>query len=299
MELRELRCFCAVAEELHFGNAAKQLGMSQPALSMQIRRLETSLGVRLLSRTTRNVGLTAAGAAFLEEARLTLAGADRAALVAVQAQRGESGDLDIAFAPDTVYDLIPPAVRGYVRRFPSVRLGLHELWTSEQVGLVRDGHIDLGIIRPPIDERDVSIQRLRGDRMLVALPLRHAFAHRRRLWLRELNGQSWLRLPAQPRPQQPDRALALLEGAGVRPQFVAEASQIPTLLGLVAAGIGVCVLPSAVRREKVRGVAYVDIADEAASSEIAAIWSSRGRQPKTVQAFLEILAEISQSARVQ
>src|SRR5215470_3343253 len=157
MELRHLRYFVAVAEELHFGRAAIRLHMAQPPLSQQIRQLEQEIGVTLLNRTKRRVELTPAGRAFLEEARRTLAQAERSVRTAQRASRGETGFLAIGFVPTADLDVLPRVLRAWRRRCPDVEVELSALSPAQQVEALREGRIQVGILRPPIDDAGLTV----------------------------------------------------------------------------------------------------------------------------------------------
>jgi len=201
------------------------------------------------------VSLTAAGATLLERARDILAAANDAVEMARRAEAGEVGRLSVAFTPVAAYDLLPPAVRAFLRRFPAVHLRLRELWSADQVTALREQSVDLGIVHLPIDERGLVVRRLQKDRVVVALPARHRAARASRVDPADLADEAWLRF-WQPGESQ-DRVLdAMMRETGIQPRIVQQATQIPTLLGMVAAGIGIGLVPPAVQRIRFRGVAY-------------------------------------------
>jgi DNA-binding transcriptional LysR family regulator len=156
MELRQLRYFTTLAEELHFGRAAKRLALTQPPLSQAILNLERELGVRLFERTRRRVALTHAGRAFLDEARQTLLCAERAAERARRASRGEVGRLSVGFLANTAYTLLPLVLRDFARGFPGVSLDLRELTIPQQLDALRRGNIDVGLLRPPVADAEIA-----------------------------------------------------------------------------------------------------------------------------------------------
>ncbi len=176
MELRHLRYFVAVAEELHFGRAAQRLQMAQPPLSQQIRQLEQELGVELLYRTKRTVRLTEAGLAFLHQARQILVQSEQAIEVAQRASRGEVGRLAIGFVGSATYSLLPTAVRSFRHQFPDVRLMLHEMTTSEQIEALHDDRIQVGFIRPPISDDKLSVETVLQESFVAVLPEAHPLA---------------------------------------------------------------------------------------------------------------------------
>ena len=173
MELRHLRYFVTVAEELHFGRAARKLHISQPPLSMQIRALENELGVTLLNRTQRHVSLTEAGAALLGEARHVLARVEQAVLVTKRAGRGEIGELAIGFISVADYNVLPVVLREFRRRFPLVRLTLRESTTDAQIGDLLAGRIDVGFVLPPINEPSLETAPILREPLIAALPEKH------------------------------------------------------------------------------------------------------------------------------
>src|SRR5579885_2215111 len=181
MELRHLRYFVALAEELHFGRAAERLHIAQPALSQQIRRLEEELGVSLLQRTKRRVRLTAPGAAFLEPARSTLAHAHEAARAAQLASRGDTGSLVMGFVTSALYGVFPDIIRVFRERYRDVRLTLHELPIVQQMEWLRNGRIQVSFLRPPVDDHDLHVRTISKESWVVALPESHALAQRSRV----------------------------------------------------------------------------------------------------------------------
>src|SRR5881275_1522994 len=167
MELRHLRYFVAVAEELHFRRAAERLHMSQPPLSQQIRRLEDEVGATLFVRNQRRVELTAAGQAYLARARDILAAVEDAAREARRVQRGEVGRLDVGFVGSAMYSVVPELLRAFRERFPDVGLRLRELGTAEQLRRLEDGRLDVGFLRPPGGRPGLSIETVLREPVLA------------------------------------------------------------------------------------------------------------------------------------
>src|SRR4051812_1647197 len=179
IELRHLRYFVAVAEELHFGRAAKRLGIAQPPLSLQIQRLEAELGVALFERTSRRVELTAAGHALLEDGKRVIEDFYSATDAARRAARGETGSLTVAFAASVMFLSLPKIIRRFREQFPSVRLELRELSTGLQIAALRRGDLDIGFLRePPTDDAFVTETVMR-ERLVLALSKRHELASRK------------------------------------------------------------------------------------------------------------------------
>jgi DNA-binding transcriptional LysR family regulator len=251
MELRHLRYFVALAEELHFGRAARRIGISQPPLSQQIRLLEADLGVRLLERTNRRVELTAAGGVFLVEARATLAQAERAAAMAGRAERGEVGELRIGFASSGALNApFTRTIRAFRKALPGVHLVLEEQVTADQIEALIERRLQIGFIRSPVapdlPEGLVAIELCR-EPLLVFLRADHPLAVARRgraVPLAALADEPFVFFPSGAGTSLYDQVMALCRKAGFRPRVEQEARANATILGLVAAGLGVSILPA-------------------------------------------------------
>jgi len=292
MELRHLRYFVAVAEELHFGRAALRLRMAQPPLSQQIQSLERELGVALFHRTTRRVGLTAAGAAFLVQARRVLDQAERAAQTAQRASRGEIGHLSIGFMPSADLDLLPRALRVWRTRFPNAEIELHTLLPGQQVEALRLGQIQLGILRLPIDDRSLVVKSIQREPMVIALPAPHPLARRSRVRIADLKTDAMIIFPRSTGPSHYDWLVATCRRAGFSPRVFHQTESLQTNLGLIAAGLGVSLLPASVRNLRRRGVVYRPLAPPVPHVEMAAA-HLREDPPEIAKAFLEILRQTS------
>ncbi len=303
MELRHLRYFVAVADELHFGRAALRLRIAQPPLSRQIRDLERELGAELFSRVKGRVALTHAGAAFLGEARRTLAQAERAGEVARRAARGEVGRLTVGFVEAATYSGVLADVLGVFRaRRPDVGLELSELSSRQQAEALREGRIDVGVLHTvPLDAAEwLGVERVLDDPAVVALPREHRLARRARVPLAELAGEPLLMLRRPSGRGLHDRMVAACEAAGFAPSVVQEAGQLQTLVGLVGAGVGATFVPRSFETLRRPGVLYRPLAGVEVDMGTWAVWrtadgratDARGadRSP-VVAAFLEALRE--------
>jgi DNA-binding transcriptional LysR family regulator len=287
MELRQLRYFVAVAEELHFRRAAARLHMAQPPLSQQIQKLERELGVELFRRTNRRVELTDAGKVLLREARQTLMHAERSAEAVRYAAKGEIGWLRIGFVGSVSYELLPYLLQEYRRRYPAVQLKLRQLTTEEQLEALETGEIDVGISRELEAEGELAARLLLRERLVVALPAAHALAGREELALSELAEDPFIVLPRPEVPRLYDHIIHLCRAAGFTPRIAQEALQFPTILGLVSAGLGVAVVPAMVKAFRKAGVDYVALSEDDAISEVVVSYRPE-REPPTLPAFLEI-----------
>lgn len=287
MELRSLRHFVTLAEELHFGRAAKRLAMTQPPLSQSLGKLERELGVRLLERTRRKVALTPAGAAFLEEARATLARAAQASEAARRAARGETGRLTVGFLAATAYTLLPLILRDFARAFPGVKLELRELLLPRQVEALLRAEIDIGLLRPPVAEAELESETIVTEPFVVALPARHPLGALGRIPAGRLAGEPFVLFPRQPGLVFHDIVMDYCLRAGFRPRVAQEANQTHTVVGLVSAGIGVALVPASTRKIRLAGVVYRPLRGAAPRSRTALAWR-RGDASPVVKAFLDV-----------
>lgn len=298
MDLRHLRYFLCVAEEMHFGRAALRLGISQPPLSQQIRALEEELGVRLFDRTSRRVRLTEAGQLFEPEARQTLAQAERAAQIARMAQRAEIGHLGLAFT--TSGPFVPPVARALYRfrqTYPNVELILREQGRDAQVESVRSRQLDLGIVRDyeaPILPEGMVSQCLLMEEMVLALRTDHPLALRSAPpSIADLRDEPLVLYGAPNGAGFTEHFFALCAKAGFAPQISHEARSLATLLGLVAAGFGPTVVAQSMARLHVDNVINRAFDVPVMSS----LWLIHNEDlSPTGRAFLKTLLEERQSA---
>jgi DNA-binding transcriptional LysR family regulator len=295
MELRVLRYFVALAEELHFGRAARRLGMTQPPLSQAIAGLEGELGVRLLERTRRRVALTHAGATFLEEARATLARAGQAVELARRAQRGEVGRLAVGYLAATAYTLLPLVLRDFMRGFPGVRLELRELTLPQQVGALLKGDIEVGLLRPPVAEAELAAETILAEPFVLALPARHPLTALRRVPARRLAGEPFIMFPRQPGLVFHDLVMGFCLRNGFTPRVAQEANQTHTVVGLVSAGIGVALVPASTQRIGLAGVAYRPLRERTPESRTAVAWRRDNASP-VLAAFRDVARRVAAAA---
>lgn len=285
MELRHLRYFVAVAEELHFGRAAERLHIAQPPLSQQIRHLEDELGVALLERNSRNVRLTAAGAVFLTQARKVLDAAGAASEAARRAAQGETGALSIGFVRSATYEFLPRAIRSFSERFPEVALNLVEMTSSEQVEAVEQRRIHLGLVRPPIDTRELARVIVTRERLVIALPRNHPLAARRTLALKDLANEHFILFPRYPRPSWADYIVTLCREAGFEPRTGPMTVEVLTGISLVGAGLGVAVVPVSVQNLYPEDVVYREFRPPRPMTQLIAIHRNDEGAP-TLRNFL-------------
>ncbi|MGI4790418.1 MAG: LysR substrate-binding domain-containing protein [Janthinobacterium lividum] len=288
MELRHLRYFVTVAEELHFGRAATRLFIAQPPLSQQIQQLERELGVTLFARTSRRVQLTPAGEAFFVEARQILQSVEQAADKAKRAARGETGWLGIGFAASATYDLLPAVLHDFRALYPEVELSLQELNAAEQEQALGDKSIHIGFARPYAPHPAAVIGAVLREPFLVALPETHPFIEQTSLRLSALADQPFISFPELPKPSYAEAVRQACEQAGFTPRVVQEVREMQTALSLVAAGFGIALLPASVQHLHRDGVVYRPLQEPAPRTELAVV--SRQDDPSPVlQNFLGIV----------
>ncbi|MGH7999671.1 MAG: LysR family transcriptional regulator [Brasilonema sp.] len=291
MELRHLRYFVAVAEELHFGRAAERLHMTQQPLSQQIRQLEDELGVLLFHRTKRRVQLTEPGKAFLVEARHILLKAAQAVEIARQVAQGESGRLKVGFSGFATYSVLPKALRIFRERFPRVELELEEMTTSAQVQALQEQQIHLGLMIPPIPDASLTLEPILKEPFVVILPETHPLATQLELALAMLANESFILVSRQLEPGYYDQCISLFQQAGFSPKVVQKASQKQTILGLVSAGMGVSLAPASIRNIHRAGVVYTTLNPSDVEVELVTVWRQDEALP-VLRTFLEVMKEV-------
>jgi len=286
MELRQLRYVVALAEELHFGRAARRLALTQPPLSQAVQNLEREVGVRLFERTRRKVALTPAGTAFVEEARLTLARAAEAVEHARRADRGEVGRLAVGFLPATTYTLLPLILRDFKARAAGVKLDLRELSRPQQLDELRRGEIQVGLLRPPVSEAELASEIILQESFVLALPAAHPLAALRRVPARRLAHEAFVMFSRLPGHVFHDQVMSVCLRAGFTPHVAQEVRQIHTVIGLVSAGIGVALVPASATTMGMAGVVYRPLGEVTPLASTALAWRRDDASP-VVAAFVE------------
>ena len=257
IEIRHLRYFLTVAETLHFGKAAEKLGMAQPPLSQQIKNLERILGYPLFDRTTRGVKLTAVGEFFRERARHSLERMRDDIEITRRLGSGKEGVLNVGFSGSVMFTGLPKAIETYRRRYPKVELRLRELVTAEQIPGLLDGSLSIGFMRDGEARDGLSIESILHEQFVAALPSSHHLAGKKTpLSPAALKDEPFVLFARRMGNLAFDRTVACCEAAGFRPNIVQDAPQWPTTLRLVAAGLGVTLVPSCVQSLTMPGVTY-------------------------------------------
>jgi DNA-binding transcriptional LysR family regulator len=298
MELRHLNYFVAVAEELHFGRAAQRLGIAQPPLSQQIRKLEEELGVLLFERSTRRqVKLTEAGLAFLREARSALAQAEQAIAAARRAARGQEGQLAVGVVGSITFDILPVILKTFRVRYPNVTLALRELTSIGQAEALRQERLRVGFVRPLADTSGLRLEPLLTEPLVAAVPEGHPLASRSEIDIAEIAREPLILCTANAGCNIiRDLIFATCEKAGVTPQVAMEASQLPTLIGLVAGDLGVALVPASVLTFHRRGVAYRRLRKPEPLIELCLATRDDERSP-LVESFLAVAREVVTTER--
>lgn len=293
MELRHLRYFRAVAEELHFGRAADKLHIAQPPLSQQIRQLERELGLSLFTRSTRRVDLTAAGAAYLKRAIAILDAVDDAGQQARRVAHGLEGQLTIGCVGSATYSLLPRLVRAMRDALPHVELSIRgEMLAPDQVTALLSGDIDIALLRPPVHHTDIRSETLRRDRLIVALPAEHPLAGRDALTVGDLQDEDFIAHAGQGRSVMSGLLAAVCADAGFAPRIRHEVSETSTLVTLVAAGLGLAVVPAPTADLDIAGATYRPL--EPASLGIDLVAAHLGDAPTpAIERALAVLRDIT------
>jgi DNA-binding transcriptional LysR family regulator len=293
MELRHLHYFIAVAEELHFSRAAKRLCISQPPLSQQIRDLEDELGVKLFERTKRHVQLTEAGKVFLEGSYLVLAQLEQAIEVTQRIGRGEVGRLAIGFVDSATYTLLPDILRVFREQFPAVELRLHELTTQEQIHALHQNQIDVGVVRSAIIEPGLSTECVLQESLVLALPQTHPLSAQVKVSVSTLADESFILFPAKLGPVFYEQIIQICQQAGFRPKVAQEAVQMQTIIGLVAAGLGIAFVPASLQNFHRSGVIYRPLQEQTSQTGLYLAWRQHDSSP-VIRAFLNLAQKTTQ-----
>ncbi len=289
MELRQLQYFLVVADELHFGRAAEMLNMSQPPLTVAVKKLEKELHVQLFERTTRNVKLTSAGQLFRDSLAPVLADLDRVVAEVSEVNTGLRGKLSVGFVSSASYTVIPEAVALFRARRPQVELLLRPVTTDEQVDLLVEGNLDVGILRDPTRLPGMDMEQIHTEPLVLALPASHPLTNLDVVAVKDIAGEDFVLYPYKHMSGFFSVVHSLFDGYE-QPRIVEQAIHQETILGLVAAGLGMSILPESVSRFQMPSVAFRPIATHPQSS----LYMARGSANPAAAAFMECLREAQQ-----
>lgn len=288
MELRHLRYFVVLAEELHFGRAARRLAISQPPLSVAIRQLEESVGARLFERNSKEVRLTPAGSSLRESARRLLRQAEEAALEARDVSQGSAGRLRIGFVGAMLYRGLPQALVRFQAAHPAVRIALSELNSGEQITELLQDRLDVGFVHTSRMPAELRRELLLSEPFVACLPAAHRLARRRSVSAASLRDEPFVLFSRSASPDYHERILGICADAGFHPEVRHEVRHWLSVVSLVSQGMGVALVPSALRRAALRGAVFRPLEAEVARSEAFCVWRD-GPENAVVQGFLGAL----------
>jgi DNA-binding transcriptional LysR family regulator len=295
MELRQIRSFLSVAETLHFGRTAELIHLSQPALSLQIRALEAEVGVRLLERNRRKTTLTPAGRAFRDAAIAGVAQLDRAIRNARLAADGKLGLLRIGFISTAGSELLPDTIRAFRELNPEVEFSLRNILTAEQIQMLEAGALDIGFLRLPIGgHTQLEVATIHREPFVLVVPASHPLGARTKVRLSEVAGQDFVMYDRKHAPGFHDQVFGMLRNAGIVPNVCQTAGEMPTLIALVAAGIGISILPTSAVKHNIAAVVGCEIADPIPMSEIG-LASVKDNDSAVVKNFRSLALETFQA----
>lgn len=296
MELRHLRYFLAVAKERNFTRASEMLGIAQPPLSRQIRELEDDLGQVLFDRESRPVALTDAGRLLLDHAERVMSSVNQLRSAMKLHAEGSRRRFIIGFVGSTIYGPVPELIRRFREAAPEVEVDLVEMNTVSQIAALKDGRIDAGFGRLPIEDAAIRRRLVTRERLLMAFAVRHPLALRngQPISLTNAEGEPLILYPSEPRPSYADQLLGILKDHGVRPGQTREVRELQTALGLVAAGAGIAIVPATVQRLRRDDIVYRPIAEREAVSPIIVSWRI-GDQSEPARLFERLCDELAQS----
>lgn len=295
MELRYLRYFVAVAEELSFTRAAERLHMAQPPLSQQIRKLEARLGVALLRRTKRRVELTEAGRVFLHQAYQAIHSIEQGTLLAQRAGRGEIGRLAVGFIEYISYTLMPPILRAFRERYPEVNVVLRLFTNIQQVAALRSGQVDVSFMRPPVDDPEIASTLISRERFVLAMPATHPLAGKSAVSIKQFANDPFIMYARELGPAFHNEIFSFCGKAGFSPKVALEVSQIHAAMGLVGSGIGVALVPQSVKRVQLDDVVYRPLIERAPNVDVLLAWQEKRFSP-LLDAFLHISKQCVKAA---
>lgn len=289
MEIRHLRYFCVLAEQLHFTKAALLLNVAQPALSHQIKQLEDELGAQLVERTNRRVRLTAAGEVFLSRATRILEQIDQAARETAQVGQGDAGSLAIGVVSTAVCSILPELLRSFRRESPGITIDIREMEPGEQVEALRKETIDIGLLFLSIQDPALDSVLVSRERLILALPVGHQGALAEKVQLRDHESETFLIPRQQPVPGFHELVLETLRQGGVTEPRLQPTRLLQTAVFLVSGQLGVALVPESFRQHlRVRGCVYRNLAGQPAYADLIGLWR-RNNVPPALRRFIQQL----------
>ncbi len=301
LELRLVRQFVVVAEELNFRRAAERLHMSQPPLSVAMQNLEAIVGTPLLDRSKHHVRLTSAGQIFYKDSVRLLQLSQQAMDRARRTGEGQEGSLRLSFVPSAALDVLPAIFKKFQHDYPTVQLNLTAETTSRQLDDLRNGHSDLALVVGPIfDARGLELVDLQSQHFVIAVPSTHPLAARKSVKIKELAAESFVSFPGSEGAGFVAALLGACKAAGFLPKVVQEASQMQAILTLVAGGLGIALVPASMRRLQMNDVTFLDVSDSRTppSYELVFAYSINNDNP-VIQAFLSIAVRTAKTGAIK
>lgn len=290
IELRHLRYFLAVAEELHFGRAAQRLAISQPPLSQQIMQLEQEIEAQLFIRTNRSVQLTPAGEQFLSDARAILQQVELAASRAARLQRGEEGELRIGFTSSAPFTgLVSDALYQFRQRWPQVHIQMQEINSRQQLAPLHEGRLDLGVMRNTLLPPDLRHQLLLREPLRAVVHWAHPLADAETISVAALAHEPFVFFDPQGGTALHGDILSLLRRYQITPRIMQEVGEAMTILGLVATGLGVSILPASFARARLADVVWLPLEEADAQSEVWLVWSGEREPSMQMRNMMQLL----------
>ena len=293
MELRHLHYFIAVAEELHFTRAANRLNMAQPPLSQQIQNLEVEIGVPLFYRTKRQVELTDAGKIFLEKAYQVIADIEKACVAAQNTHQGKLGRLIVGFTGIATFNMLPHLIPAYRAMYPLVELTLRQLGTADQAQALLKEELQVGILCLPVVTSELNFEVVYRDSFVVALPKNHPLASESQyIEVQQLAQESFIITTRKVGEGYHDGIINICRHAGFEPRISQEVHELQTSVSLVAAGMGIALLPYSIQKLQIKGVVYRRIKNAIPPLETAIAWNKNQKSP-SVQKFLDLTRSVA------
>jgi DNA-binding transcriptional LysR family regulator len=280
MELRHLKYFVVVAEELHFTRAADRLNMAQPPLSQQIHQLEDELGVQLFYRNKRQVELSAAGKIFLESVYKILNDIEKACDAAQRTHRGELGKIVVGFTGAATFGILPNLLQPYRTKFPLIDLVVLQLNTTDQIQSLLNGEIDIGILYVPVENSGLIFKVIHQQPFIIAMPKNHPLASKSDpIEVQELSKESFIMIPRKAGQVYYDTIINICHSAGFSPNIGPEVYELNTSISLVAAGMGIALVPDSIQTLRINGITYRHLKNPGSTLKTALVWRNDESSP--------------------
>lgn len=296
MQFHQLKYFLAVAEELHFGRAAKKLNISQPPLSQQIKKLEEDLKTKLFYRTKRKVQLTEAGKLFLEDAYKIVEQIESTYDKIKQHSNGEIGELTLGYSSYSIFDVLPQILKEFYKLFPNVNVKLRHLSTAQQLEAFENSAIQIGLLCPPIDQRDLVLEHIYSQPFIVALPSNDPLANQNNkesIDITELANYSFVMTPRNIGTGYYDKIIEICLDGNFSPNIVQEVNELHEVISLVSTGLGVSIVPKSLMQYKKSNVTFKKLNNDAYYVDTALVYK-KNETTKTVYNFINIARNVLQ-----